>query len=376
MADQPTVRWGIVGASEPHYLPKAHANNTTATGMISEWFVTDILKPDWPGKSANHVVQAIGSSSLEKCQKFTEKWVAPTKPSVQPTLYGSYQEVYDDKDVDCIYIGTPHSFHKQNCLDAIKAGKNVLCEKPFTMNARDAEEVFAAAKKKNVFVMEAMWTRFYPLMKSLQSLLHEKKEIGTIYRTFCDFGMDVDIPSLPEGSRYKDPALGAGSLLDIGIYSLTWGLTTLSNTVGDAAEDPEVSSTQSLAHGVDVSSQILLNYRSNGRQGICTSTTNYPRRVEFARIEGSKGHVVVVSEDAPSSPEGFILHHKENGTEEHYNFEKPGRGFFWEADAVAHDLAAGRKQNATMPWAETLRVMRIMDGVRKRGGARFPGDEW
>jgi len=343
--------------------------------MISEWFVTDILKPDWPGKSANHVVQAIGSSSMEKCEKFAEKWVEPTNPSVKPTLYGSYQGVYDDKHVDCVYIGTPHSFHKQNCLDAIAAGKNVLCEKPFAMTAAQAEEVFAAAKAKGVFIMEAMWTRFYPLMKTLHKLLHEEKKLGTLYRTFCDFGLDIDIPGLPDSSRYKDPALGAGSLLDIGIYSLTWGLTTLSERVGDAAEDPEVNSSQTIAHGVDVASHVLLHYPSTGRQAICTSTTNYPCRDDWARIEGSKGHIIVQG-GAPSTPESFVFHPKNGAKEEHYTFDKPGRGFFWEADAVANDLKAGRKEDEMMPWAETLRMMRIMDGVRKRGGAKFPVDEW
>ncbi|KAK3653410.1 hypothetical protein LTR56_004614 [Elasticomyces elasticus] len=358
MADLPTVRWGII-----------------ATGMICEWFVTDVLKPDWPEKKANHTIQAIGSSSLEKCQKFAEKYVTPAKPAVQPTLYGSYQEVYDDANVDCIYIGTPHGFHKKNCLDAIKAGKNVLCEKAFALNAKEAEEVFAAAREKGVFVMEAMWTRFFPLMKTLQKMLHEEKKLGTIYRTFSDFGLDFDIPNLPDDSRYKDPTLGAGSLLDIGIYTLTWGLTTLSDKVGDEAEDPEVVSTQSIAHGVDLSSQVLLHYRSTGRQGICTSTTNEPQYKPFTRIEGSKGRILVDAE-APSLPTRFTFYPKDGGKEEVYNFESPGRGFYWEADAVALDLQAGRKQNATMPWAETMRVMRIMDGVRQRGGARFPVDDW
>ena len=343
--------------------------------MISEWFVTDILLKDWPDKRANHIVQAIGSSSLDKCEKFAEKWVTPSQSSTEPSLYGSYQAVYDDKNVDCVYIGTPHSFHKQNCLDAIKAGKNVLCEKPFAMNSEEAEEVLDAAKEKGVFIMEAMWTRFFPLMKSIQKVLHEEKKLGTIYRSFCDFGLDIDIPSLPEKSRYKDPALGAGSLLDIGIYSLTWGLTTLSDKVGDVAEEPDVNSSQTIAHGVDVASQMLLHYRSNGRQGICTSTTNYPCRHDFARIEGSKGHIIVHG-SAPSTPDSFTFHPKDGGKEERYSFDKPGRGFYWEADAVAQDLKAGRKQNETMPWAETLRALRIMDGVRKKGGAKFPVDKW
>jgi len=343
--------------------------------MISEWFVVDVLRPDWPGKKANHIIQAIGSSNLDKCKSFSERYVAPAKPAVQPTLYGSYQEVYDDPNVDCVYIGTPHGFHKANMLDAIKAGKNILCEKAFTLTAKEAQEVLDAAEKKGVFVMEAMWTRFYPLIKTLQKMLHEEKKLGTIFRTFCDFSLDIDVPNLPPDSRYQNPALGAGSLLDIGIYSLTWGLVTLSDKVGDEAEDPEVASTQSISHDVDVSSQVLLHYPSTGRQGICTSTTNVPLKDPYARIEGSKGHIVVHG-GAASAPENFTFYPKDGGKEELFTFEKPGRGFYWEADAVAVDLQAGRKQDATMPWAETLRVMKIMDGVRRRGGARFPVDDW
>ena len=243
------------------------------------------------------------------------------------------------------------------------------------MNANEAEEVFAAAKEKGVFIMEAMWTRFFPVVKALQKFLHEDQKLGKIYRMWADFGLDIDIPSLPKDSRYKDPALGAGSLLDIGIYSLTWGLLTLSDKVGDEAEDPEVNSTQTVVENVDTDSAVLLHYRSTGRQGICTSSTNFDSTGDFARIESSKGCVTVYGFKA-ASPQKFTFYPKGGGKEEVYEFEKPGRGFYWEADAVAHDLKAGRTQNETMPWAETLRMMRILDGVRRRGGAKFPVDNW
>lgn len=218
-----------------------------------------------------------------------------------------------------------------------------------------------------------MWTRFYPSVKKLQHLLHVEKKLGDIHRTFCDFGLDIDIPNLPDDSRYKQPSLGAGSLLDIGIYSLTWGLVTLSGEVGNAAAEPEVTSAQTLAHGVDVASTVILSYPKTGCQGICTSTTNI--ETMNIRIEGSKGHIIVFGQ-TPSSPDRFVFYPKDGGKEERFEFEKPGRGFWWEADAVAKDLEAGRKQNATMPWKETMRVMGILDGVRRRGGARFPVDEW
>lgn len=129
------LRWGVVG-----------------TGWIAGMFVGDILAPRASGP-AKHILGAAGTtSSVEKAEKFIDAhWKGDGQ---RPKAYASYQEVYDSPDIDVIYIATPHSLHKQNCLDAIKAGKHVLCEKPFTINSKEAEEVVAAAKAKGVFLME------------------------------------------------------------------------------------------------------------------------------------------------------------------------------------------------------------------------------
>lgn len=246
------------------------------------------------------------------------------------------------------------------------------------MNGDETAEVLAAAKDKGVFIMEAVWTRFFPLVRELQRLLHEEQIIGTIQRTFCDFALGVgDIDLLPATSRYRDPKLGAGSLLDIGIYSLLWGLLTLDNGVGETAQDPEIVSMQSLQSGVDTSSSMLLLYPKTGRQGILTSTTNVQSLTnDWCRIEGSKG-TIIVSGSAPSTPHHFVLKmHGEQGEGKRFDFEKPGRGYFWMADAVARDIEQGKKQDDLMPWKETQRVMEIMDAIRKRGGARFDVDNW
>ena len=131
--------------------------------MISSWFLSD-LSIDRKDAQATHIIQAIGSSSIEKGKKFVEAHI----PNMNPTVYGSYEEAYQDPNVDVIYIGTPHGFHKKNCLDAIAHGKNIMCEKAFTLNAREAREVLEAAKAKGVYVMEAMWTRHFPLVKMVQ----------------------------------------------------------------------------------------------------------------------------------------------------------------------------------------------------------------
>ena len=348
----------------------------SGTGMISAHFVADVQKLDWPGKSYNHVVQAIAASSLEKCYDFAEEHFPSANKSERPTLYGSYSELYADDSVDCIYVAIPHAFHKQVCLDAIAAGRNILCEKPLAMNEREAKEIFDAANRKGVFVMEAMWTRFFPLMRGLRNSLYQRKDIGTIYRTVCDFGLPIDINSLPDGNRYKDPALGAGSLLDIGIYSLTHCLVSLAGDVGEEMEDPDIVGFQSLFHGslgpIDLTTSIILRWPTTGRQGIAMSTTNFEGPRDFARIDGSEGYIVLTGL-SPAKPDCFTIHYRD-GTSTKHDFERPGRGIFWELDSVAADLRVGRVQNSVMPWEETLRVLRIMDTVRRRNGASFPVD--
>ncbi|KAK0383618.1 hypothetical protein NLU13_9529 [Sarocladium strictum] len=350
-AEKPTLRWGIV-----------------ATGFISSWFAADLLV-DRADAKANHVIQAVASSSLEKGKAFVAKHL----PGISPSVYGSYQEAYTDPQVDIIYIGTPHSFHKQNCLDAIAHGKHILCEKAFTLNAREASEVLAAAEARGVFVMEAMWTRFFPLVLSLQDLLHKQKAIGSIQRVICDFSLELGLDKLGPDSRLKNPALGAGTLLDMGIYPLTWTLLGLEAPLdgGAAVEKPEVVAAQSLKDGVDVATSIILKY-PDGRQGIATANASFRSIPPCCRIEGTKG-AILVNGVAPQ-PNSFVLVTPDGG-EEKYDFERVGKGFYWEADAVALDIAAGRKQNALMPWSETLRVMELMDEVRRQGGAKFPQDE-
>lgn len=122
---------------------------------MSQKFVTDLLVSR-PHAKATHQIVAIGSSSISKAGKFVSDVISPSSSShpSQPKLYDNYEGVYENEDVDVVYVGTPHSLHKQNCLDAIERGKNVLCEKPFAINAREAEEVVKKARKKGVYVME------------------------------------------------------------------------------------------------------------------------------------------------------------------------------------------------------------------------------
>jgi predicted dehydrogenase len=346
-----TLRWGIV-----------------ATGKISTAFVQDILLLGREDQKAFHIVQAIGSSSKEKGEAFVRDHLN----GQQPTIYAGYDGVYNDPEVDIVYVGTPHAFHHQNCLEAIQGGKHILCEKAFTLNAAQAKEVFEAAREKGVFVMEAVWTRFFPLTQALLSLIHEEKTIGDIHRVFCDFAKDQGLATLGPDSRLKNPELGAGSLLNLGIYSLTWALLCLDSQIADEAPKPQVFGAQSLVDGVDVTSSVILQY-PNSRHAIVTSSSVATTGSVFCRIEGSQGYIEI--EGPTSAPDSFTVYWYESKTSKRYGFKRQGHGFYWEADAVAVDIAAGRLENSTMPWAETIRVLEILDTVRAQSGATFPQEK-
>ncbi|KAL2821526.1 hypothetical protein BJX63DRAFT_417925 [Aspergillus granulosus] len=307
----PTIRWGIIG-----------------TGLISSWFTKDIT---------------------------TSRLHLPTISPV-PTVYSDYQSVYNDSAVDIIYIGTPHALHKQHCLDAIAAGKHILCEKAFTINAAEAREVLAAAAEKKVFIMEAMWLRFRPLVTSLRKVLYEDKLIGDVRRVFCDFGLDMDLSSLPDSSRLKDPAMGAGK--------------------STPANKPQIIATQTLRNGIDIASSFILTYPGTGRQGILTSTIEAWTPETFLRIEGTDGYILIEG-IAASAPRSFTVYPKVNPDADKvkgkkHKFEVEGMGFYFEADAVAESIAKGEKENVVMSHGETVRVLEILDEIRRQGGARFP----
>ncbi|KAI1503588.1 hypothetical protein F5X99DRAFT_374871 [Biscogniauxia marginata] len=355
----PTCRWGII-----------------TTGLISSWFVGDLVLPRTDAK-AKHIIQAIGSSSLEKSRGFAAKYLKDVPD--QPALYASYGEVYNDPDVDCVYIGTPHGFHKRECLAAIAAGKNVLCEKAFTINAREAREVFDAAKAKGVYVAEAMWLRHRPMVADLRKLLYEDKAIGEVFRATSDFQMPIDMAKLPATSRYKDLGLGAGALLDIGVYSLTWAILALDPRTPARSETPKVLAAQSFVDGVEVTTSAILQYASSGRQGVVTATTERGRGSSqiIATIDGTDGFVEVEG-IVPSHPRSFTVYPKWTGDEKpagkKYDYERAAQGFIYEADNTALDLAAGRKESPIVPWSETIRVMELCDEIRRQGGTVYPQD--
>lgn len=219
----------------------------------------------------------------------------------------------------------------------------------------------------------------------------EKRSIGDVKRFFMDFGNLMPLDSLPANSRLKDNALGAGALLDIGIYPLTFASLILGDfKVGE--QHPQlknVTSSLTIVNGMDEANVVVLDYPANeksqqgDRTAVCTSTFRYRSGTDFARIEGSNGEITIFG-PAGSVPMGFRsksgpqpgFGEADTRTERKYNVEKPAGtlGFFWEADAVALDISCGKTESSTMPLAESLRMMRLMDQIRGQGGLSYPQD--
>jgi predicted dehydrogenase len=187
----PVLRWGIVGKFDILSVIISRSNiPSPGCGLISSWFVADLVLPRLEAPT-NHVIQALGSSSVSKGHSFAEKHC----PSHHPSIYPYYDDVYNDPEVDIVYVGTPHVFHLQNALGAIKGGKHVLVEKPMTINARDAEILVSAAKEKGVFLMEGA-LNYFPATLSLLNVT-----IGKIIIVSSSSTLDTLQP--PRGSSPK-----------------------------------------------------------------------------------------------------------------------------------------------------------------------------
>ncbi|CUM49225.1 unnamed protein product [Debaryomyces tyrocola] len=354
MSSIPTLRWGIIG-----------------TGFISTWFVDDILL-ERKDRKANHVIQAIGASSKEKGQSFLAKY---NKKLNKGTYIGTYNDIYSHNEVDIVYIGLPHVFHKESALKAIEQGKHVLLEKPAGVNAEELKELVLAAKWHNVFLMEGVWLRFRPIILELQQLILKDKILGEIYRLFSDFSMDMKLDSLSDNSRLKSNSLGAGALLDIGIYSLTYARLFLDNQLGENHTPFEVKCFQTVKNGIDYMTSAIISY-SNGKQAIITNSVYNQTPETFFRLEGELGCLLISG--SGSIPTSYKIEFKDNEKEP---IQKSfpikgihGLGFHYEADAIALDIEMGKIENELIPWDESILVLETMDDMRKQGGVSYPQD--
>lgn len=323
------IRWGVL-----------------ATGGIARSFALDLALLD------DAEVVAVGSRSLGRAQAFAAEVGAAH-------AYGSYTELVADPDVDAVYVASPHPAHHADTLLALRAGKPVLCEKPFAINAVQTREMIDAAREADVFLMEAMWSRFLPHLQWVREVV-DSGALGDLRTVTADHGQWFEPDA---GHRLFAPALGGGALLDLGIYPVSFAHWFLgAPSVVTAVSDPAFT-------GVDAQTSAVLQY-PGGAHAVVT-TTLQAQTVNRASVVGTLGSIDIdPTFYAPSSATLRI-----RGQEpEHRTFDHPGHGLRHEAAEVGRCLRAGERESAVLPLAETLAIMQVLDEVRRQIGLVYRGE--
>lgn len=294
---------------------------------------------------------AIASRSLDKAQAFANEWGIKK-------AYGSYEELVDDKEVDMVYIATPHSHHCQHALMCIEKGKTVLCEKAFTMNAKQAAEVLAKSKEKNVFVAEAIWTRYMPISLQLIDLV-KNGAIGNPTMITANLGY----PMVGK-ERLMKPELAGGALLDVGIYPLNFAAMIF----GDKIEKT-ISTCTKLDTGVDAQACITQIFADGKMATLNTSMLAHTDRMGV--ISGDGGCIIV---DNINNPQHLTIEDKDFKIVAEYDAPKQISGYEYQVTAAIEAIRAGKIETPFMPHSETLRMMEMMDALRKEWGIKYPGE--
>ena len=295
---------------------------------------------------------AVGSRSGERAEAF-----ANTHGIAR--AYGSYEELVADGEVEVIYVATPHPFHFEHSVMALEAGKAVLCEKPFCLNADESRKLIALARRKQLFLMEAMWTRFIPAIRRAKALVDEGA-IGHISMLQADFGFAV--PFDPK-SRLFDPNLGGGALLDVGIYPVSLSSLFFGKPV-------EISAQAQLGRsGVDERIAITLKH-ADGNLSNCMAALNTQTPTE-AVIMGDGGYITLHRQFHFTQS---LTLHRNNREPEQIDCPYPGNGYQFEVEAVCEALAASQTEHPLMPLDESQQIMETLDAMRAQIGLRYPGE--
>lgn len=271
----------------------------------------------------------------------------------------SYEEMLSDPEVELVYVATPHSHHFEQMMLCLEYGKHVICEKAFTLNARQAEAVFAAAKQKGLYVAEAIWTRYMPSRQMLNELLCS----GIIGKpNTLTANLSYPISGV---RRIYDPALAGGALLDIGVYGLNFALMHFG---GDIVRVE--SSVSKMETGVDGMETITLFYR-DGRMAVLTHSV-YCRSDRMGCIHGDKGYLVVENINNPQSIRVFDL---QDRLLARYDVPEQINGYEYEFREAVRCIGEGKTQPDSMPHGDTLEVMELMDSLRRQWGVVYPQEQ-
>lgn len=320
-----SLRWGILG-----------------TGGIARAFAKDITN------FTSQKISAIGSRDLNKASAFAVDFGA------QPL--GSYEELVNS-DVDAIYVATPHPLHAPNSLLALHAGKPVLCEKPFAVNAKEASEMISKARSRNLLLMEAMWSRYLPHYIAIREIVRSG-ELGDVFQVIGDHGQPLPAHT---HHRLHAPELAGGALLDLGIYPLSLAYMVLGRPNQIKAVGTKTIS------GVDATTSAVLHFHTGAQATITTTlTTKTPCA---ASIIGTKGRIEIDGDFYTPTTFRTILY---GGKKQEYENNYRGHGLREQALYFEKLLNDGKIESDVLPLDETLSIMETMDEMRSQIGVRYP----
>lgn len=292
---------------------------------------------------------AVASRDIKKAEVFAKKFGFQK-------AYGSYEELVRDEKVELIYIATPHSHHYACAMLCLQNGKAVLCEKAFTVNAAQAEELLRIAREKKLLVAEAMWTRYMPMVGMMREVL-QSGIIGTPTVLTANLGYQLE-----DKQRVTDPALAGGALLDVGIYTLNFA----SMMFGDDIVKVESTCTYTDS-GVDATNSVTLHYRDGRMAVLCSTMRGVSDRKGI--IYGSKGYLIV---ENINNFESVTAYDRNNKKLIRLKAPRQITGFEYEVQACVKALEQGKNECEQMPHARILTMMRLMDECRMQWGLQYP----
>lgn len=292
---------------------------------------------------------AIASRDYGKAEQFAEEYGFLK-------AYGSYEELVKDDSVDLIYIATPHSHHFEHAKLCIDHKKAVLCEKAFMANAKQAEEILGYAKEKGVFITEAIWTRYMPMLTTIREVL-ASGVIGEPKVLTANLGYMIhQVP------RMTDPNLAGGALLDVGVYTLNFAAMVFGSDI-----DKVTSTCTYTETGVDAQNSITITYK-DGRMAVLNSTMD-AMSDRKGIIYGSKGYAVIENINNFESMKVYNPQYKEIAS---YGRPEQITGYEYEVEASIKAIGNGELECREMPHKETIRIMTMMDGLRNDWGIKYP----
>lgn len=334
------VNVAILGAGDI-----AHAMATTLNGMLADERYAGLVRP-----------YAVATrNSQERAQEFANKYGIPV-------AYGSYEQLYEDPQVDLVYIATPHALHADQAIACMKHGKAVLVEKSFTANAQQARRVLEVSRDTGQACVEAIWTRFMPSRKKLVELI-DSGVIGEV----TDVSANLSYP-LEHKARIMDPQMAGGALLDVGVYTI--------NFIDMMTEDYHLDRLNSVASftstGVDQQSTTAMWRSKPGKPTVMATATSSTLSVGTRRgmVMGTKGYMIVTNINNPEKVD--IYNNQHQLTDSITLNEGQITGYEYQVVEAAKARMNGEIEAPSMPHADTLRVMEIMDSIREQWGEVYP----